>query len=151
MGDADIAILYTIAMGVDALIAFPIGYLCNAIKFKSLYIAPTATLMITLLLTTRIGALMCVMAVLWGVIMGVSEMIMRVFIADIANRDRLAIAYGIFGMLYEVLWKIRGFIITFLLQLLAPIAVGYTVLTQALSLLMLAVLNRQVKSERLHH
>ncbi|MEM1673498.1 MAG: hypothetical protein QXF23_06660 [Candidatus Bathyarchaeia archaeon] len=32
-------------------------------------------------------------------ILSVSETIMRVSIADIADRNRLAIAYGIFGML----------------------------------------------------
>ncbi|MEM2434701.1 MAG: hypothetical protein QXU55_07365, partial [Candidatus Bathyarchaeia archaeon] len=132
-------------------IAFPIGYLYETIKFKSLYIAPIATLMITLLLTTRVTTLAYVMAVLWGVTMGVSETIMRASIADIADRNRLAIAYGIFGMLYGVSWSIGGFIITLLLQLSAPIAIGYATLTQASSLLMLAVLNRQIISESSHH
>ncbi|MEM1587161.1 MAG: MFS transporter [Candidatus Bathyarchaeia archaeon] len=151
LGDADIAILYAIAMGVDALIALPIGYLYDTIKFKSLYIAPITTLMITLLLTTRVTTLAYVMAVLWGVTMGVSETIMRASIADIADRDGLAVAYGIFGMLYGVSWGVGGFIITFLLELSAPIAIGYATLTQVLSLLMLAVLNRQISSESLRH
>ena len=151
LGDANIAILYAIAMGVDALIAFPIGYLYDTIKFKSLYIAPITTLTITLLLTTRVTTLAYVMAVLWGVTMGVSETIMRASVADIAGRSRLAVAYGIFGMLYGVSWSIGGFIITLLLQLSAPIAIGYATLTQASSLLMLAVLNRQISSESPHH
>ncbi|MEM1560498.1 MAG: hypothetical protein QXN35_03025, partial [Ignisphaera sp.] len=45
-----IALLYAIAMGVDAIIAFPIGYLYDKTKFKSLYITPITTLTITLLL-----------------------------------------------------------------------------------------------------
>lgn len=106
--------------------------------------------MITLLLTTRFSALAYLMAVLWGVTLGVSETIMRASIADIADRSRLAIAYGIFGMLYGVSWSIGGFILTFLLQSSAPTAIGYTILTQALSLLTLATLNRQVKFESLH-
>ncbi|MEM2296651.1 MAG: MFS transporter [Ignisphaera sp.] len=48
--DAEIALLYAIAMGVDAIIAFPIGYLYDKTKFKSLYITPITTLTITLLL-----------------------------------------------------------------------------------------------------
>ncbi|MEM2163783.1 MAG: MFS transporter [Candidatus Bathyarchaeia archaeon] len=151
LGDADIAILYAVAMGVDALVALPIGYLYDTIKFKSLYVAPITTLMITLLLTAKITALAYMMAVLWGVTMGVSETIMRASIADIVGRDGLAVAYGIFGVLYGVSWSVGGFIITFLLELSAPIALGYTSLTQALSLLMLAVLNRQISSESLRH
>lgn len=53
-------------------------------------------------------------------------------------------AYGTFGMLYGVSWGIGGLILTFLLQLQAPIIVGYAVLTQALSLIMLVALNRQL-------
>ncbi|MEM0050814.1 MAG: hypothetical protein QW424_01345 [Candidatus Bathyarchaeia archaeon] len=72
-------------------------------------------------------------------------------IADIVGRDGLAVAYGIFGILYGVSWGVGGFIITFILELSAPIAIGYTSLTQASSLLMLAVLNRQISSESLRH
>ncbi|MEM2210924.1 MAG: MFS transporter [Nitrososphaerales archaeon] len=151
LGDAEIAILYAIAMGVDAIIAFPIGYLYDVIKFKSLYIAPIATLMIIPLLTMRSAALAYVMAILWGVVMGISETIMRVSIADITDRSGLAIAYGIFGMLYGVSWSIGGFILTFLLQLSALITISYTILTQVLSLLMLVVLNKQLSFKSLHY
>jgi len=151
LGDAEIALLYAIAMGVDALIAFPIGYLYDVIKFKSLYTVPITTLMITLLLTTRVTALAYVMAALWGLTMGASETVMRASIADIVSRDRLAVAYGIFGMLYGISWGVGGFIITFLLQTSAPMAIGYMILTQALSLLILAVLNRQLSSEKTHY
>ncbi|MEM2163876.1 MAG: MFS transporter, partial [Candidatus Bathyarchaeia archaeon] len=81
LGDADIAILYAIAMGVDALIAFPIGYMYDVMKFKSLYMIPATTLMITLLLASRVTALAYLMAVFWGLTMGASETIMRASIA----------------------------------------------------------------------
>jgi len=42
--------------------------------------------------------------------------------------------------------KYWSFIITFLLELSAPIAIGYAILTQVLSLIMLAVLNRQISN-----
>ncbi|MEM1673466.1 MAG: MFS transporter [Candidatus Bathyarchaeia archaeon] len=144
LGDAEIAVLYAIAMGIDALVAFPIGYLYDVIRFKSLYIAPITTLIITLLLTTRIATLAYIMAILWGITMSVSETIMRASIADIVDRDRLAVSYGLFGMLYGVSWSIGGFIIAFLLQISAAIAVSYTTITQVLSFLILLILNRQL-------
>ncbi|MEM2293320.1 MAG: MFS transporter, partial [Nitrososphaerota archaeon] len=147
IGDAEIAILYAIAMGVDALIAFPIGYLYDVVKLKSLYIAPITTLMITLLLTTRTTVLAYIMAIFWGITMGISETIMRASIADIVNKDELAVAYGIFGMLYGISWSIGGFILTFLLQLSTSIAISYTILTQVLSILMLIILNRKFSNE----
>ncbi|MDH5815367.1 MAG: MFS transporter [Candidatus Nezhaarchaeota archaeon] len=140
LGDAEIAVLYAIAMGIDALVAFPIGHLYDVMKFKSLYIAPIATLVTVLLLTTRITTLAYVMAVLWGITMGVSETIMRASIVDIVHRDNLAMAYGTFGMLYGISWSIGGFIMTLALQLSASIAIIHVVLTQAASLLTLTFL-----------
>ncbi|MEM0006397.1 MAG: MFS transporter [Ignisphaera sp.] len=151
LGDAEIALLYAIAMGVDAIVAFPIGYLYDVVKFRSLYIAPITTLAIVPLLTTRVAALAYAAAVLWGVTMGISETIMRASIADIVGRDRLAMAYGVFGMLYGVSWGIGGFVLTSLLQISAPLVVGYTAATQMLSLTILTILNRQSSSERPQH
>ncbi|MEM1660742.1 MAG: MFS transporter [Candidatus Bathyarchaeia archaeon] len=143
LGDAEIALLYAVAMGVDAIIALPIGYLYDAIRFKSLYIAPITTLTMVLLLTTRVPALAYIMAAFWGITMGASETIMRASIADVVGRDKLAIAYGLFGMLYGVTWSIGGFILTILLQASAIATIGYTAVTQTLSLIMLMILNRK--------
>lgn len=143
LGDAEIAVLYAIAMGVDAVVAFPIGYLYDVVKFRSLYLAPIATLTIIPLLATRVTAAAYIAAVFWGFTMGISETIMRASIADIVNKDRLAMAYGVFGMLYGVSWGVGGFIITLLLQTSVSLAVIYTALTQILSFAVLTVLNRQ--------
>lgn len=148
LGDAEIAVLYAIAMGVDALVALPIGYLYDAVKLRSLYVAPAVTLMAALLLATRDAALAYVMAALWGVVMGASETIMRASIADVVDGGGLAAAYGTFGMLYGASWSLGGFILAHLLQLSAPVAVGYVAITQALSLLTLAMLNRRLSSRR---
>ncbi|MEM4529768.1 MAG: hypothetical protein QXQ52_04500, partial [Candidatus Methanomethylicaceae archaeon] len=88
-----------------------------------------------------------IMAIFWGITMGISETIMRASIADIVNKDELAVAYGIFGMLYGISWSIGGFILTFLLQLSTSIAISYTILTQVLSILMLIILNRKFSNE----
>lgn len=143
LGDAEIAMLYAITMGVDALIALPIGHLYDVIKFRSLYVAPITTLTIILLLTTRITALAYVMAVLWGITAGVSETIMRASIADMVDRSELAMAYGVFGMLYGSSWGIGGVIMTFLLQLSVTAAISYVAITQVLSLLVLVVLTKK--------
>ncbi|MEM0031466.1 MAG: hypothetical protein QXV48_03940 [Desulfurococcaceae archaeon] len=43
LGDAEIALLYAVAMRVDAVMAFPIGYLYDLVKYRSLYLAPLFT------------------------------------------------------------------------------------------------------------
>ncbi|MEM1646602.1 MAG: MFS transporter, partial [Ignisphaera sp.] len=149
LGDAEIALLYAIAMGIDAAIAFPIGYLYDVIKFKSLFIAPIATLTIAPLLAAKNVVLGYMVAVLWGITMGISETIMRASIADIVERDKLAIAYGVFGMLYGVSWGIGGFILTFLLQTSVELLIVYATVTQMLSLIILIALNKQITSGKL--
>lgn len=144
LGDAEIAVLYAIAMGVDAVAAFPVGYLYDAVKFKSLYIAPTAALAATLLLVTRSAAAAYAMAALWGVSVSVSETIMRASIADLVDTSRLAFAYGLFGMLYGVAWGVGGFVLASLLETSIPLAVLYATLTQAASILTLVELNRRI-------
>lgn len=37
LGDAEIELLYVVAMRVDAVIAFPLGYLYDLVKYRSLY------------------------------------------------------------------------------------------------------------------
>lgn len=142
LGDAEIAVLYAIAMGVDAAAALPMGYLYDAVKFRSLYVAPAATLAATLLLTARAAAPAYAAAALWGVTMSASETIMRASIADVVGRDRLAMAYGVFGLLYGASWSVGGIAMSYLLQASTPATIAYVALTQALSLSALIALNR---------
>ncbi|MEM1633443.1 MAG: hypothetical protein QXE68_04385, partial [Sulfolobales archaeon] len=141
LGDAEIAVLYAIAMGVDALVAFPIGYLYDRIKFRSLYIAPITTMFIPILLVLRTPQLAYVMAAFWGVVMGISETIMRASIADIMSGSKLALAYGVFGLLYGVAWTVGGFIVAPLLEISVESAVLYVVISQIISVAMIFRLN----------
>ncbi|MEM4798619.1 MAG: MFS transporter [Sulfolobales archaeon] len=141
LGDAEIAVLYAIAMGVNALVAFPIGYLYDRIKFRSLYIAPIATMFIPILLVLRTPQLAYVMAAFWGVVMGISETIMRASIADIMSGSKLALAYGVFGLLYGVAWTVGGFIVAPLLEISVESAVLYVVISQIISVAMIFRLN----------
>ncbi|MCS7112247.1 MAG: MFS transporter [Ignisphaera sp.] len=141
--DAEIVALYAIAMGVDALAAFPTGYLYDVIGFRSLYIAPISTLAAALLLLARGTLPAYAMAILWGITMGISETVMRASVADMVGRDKLAVAYGVFGLLYGISWSAGGFIVTILLQTSTLGAVGYTILTQLASFGILVLLNRR--------
>lgn len=138
--DHMIALLYALAMGVDAAIALPIGILYDRVRYKTLYIVPLSTLIITPLILTRNTHAIIVASCLWGIVMGASETIMRASIADIVKPESLAIGYGLFGMIYGLSWGIGGFLITGLIAI-SPIYVAlYILITQLASLILLFIL-----------
>ncbi|MEM5822775.1 MAG: MFS transporter [Ignisphaera sp.] len=142
MGDAEIAMLYALAMVIDAIVALPVGYLYDAVKYKSLYIAPVLTMLITPLILTKMTLMAVTGSILWGVVMSVSETIMRASIADIIGKEKLAIAYGVFAMIYGISWSLGGLILVFLIQYSLIGVLTYITITQLASILILRKLNR---------
>lgn len=142
MGDAEIATLYAVAMAIDALVALPAGHLYDLVKLKSLPLIPITTLATMALLVTRIKAVGYAAAALWGVTMGFAETVMRASVADLVNEGLLALAYGVFGLVYGVAWTLGGFAITVLLQMSVTITVTYVALAETLSMLLMVLLSR---------
>ncbi len=141
LSDPEIALAYLVAMLIDALIAFPIGYLYDKIKYKSLLITPISSLLaLTILLLSSTNHLYAYYsAALWGLTMGCYETIMRASIADIVSPEKRALAYGVFGLLYGISWTIGAFIYSILIWD-ALIATLYTLFTQLISLILLLYL-----------
>jgi hypothetical protein len=109
--DAQIPLLYALAMAVDAVIGLIIGKWYDRLKIRFdnehaglllLIILPlfTATLPI-FTLSFHIG-LIITGVVLWGVVMGTHETIMKAGIADITSIRKRGTGYGIFNMMYGI-------------------------------------------------
>ncbi len=137
--DVEIALNYMIAMATDAIMAFPIGFLYDVIKLRSLYIAPLLcmSIPITLFLSTANRALPYALSAIWGIIMGIYETNMRAAIADIVDEKQRALAYGTFGLVYGVSWTIGGFIITMLINYGMYITTMYIIAVEIASIILL--------------
>jgi len=98
--DAHIPIIYAIAMGVDALAALVVGKTYDRIGLISLLAVPLLTLPIPFLAFSSSYSLVLMGMVLWGVVMGIQETIMRAAIADLTPIERRGFAYGIFNTVY---------------------------------------------------
>lgn len=109
--DAQIPLLYALAMAVDAVIGLFIGKMYDRLKIRfdnehagllMLIILPvfTATLPI-FTLSFHIG-LIITGVILWGVVMGTHETIMKAGIADITSIRKRGTGYGIFNMMYGI-------------------------------------------------
>mgnify|MGYP000849561537 CR=1 FL=1 len=109
LADGDITLFYAVAMIVDALFALVIGRIYDLIKKKhrnkkagllSLAFIPFATVSLPFLaLSDNVGMVIAGM-VIFGIIMGAHETIMRSAIADITSFKKRGTAYGIFNSIY---------------------------------------------------
>lgn len=110
LSGAEIALFYAIAMGIDGIIALGIGLLYD--KFKkdknsehgglvTLAIIPVISLLIPLVgFTFQTKGTAVLAAILWGIVMGTHETIMKSAIADITPIKKRGTGYGIFNTAY---------------------------------------------------
>jgi hypothetical protein len=109
--DAQIPLMYALAMAVDAVIGLIIGrwYDKLKIRFKNdhaglllLILLPFLTALIPLFTLSLHVGMILTGVVLWGIIMGTHETIMKAGIADITSIRKRGTGYGIFNMIYGI-------------------------------------------------
>lgn len=122
--DAQIPMIYAIAMGVDAVAALLARKTYDRIGLVSLLAVPLSTFPIPFLAFSYDYKLVLAGMVLWGVVMGIQEMIVRAAIADLTPVARRGFAYGIFSTVYGASW----FLGSALIGLLYTLAVNYLIL-----------------------
>ncbi|MCX8185062.1 MAG: MFS transporter [Sulfolobales archaeon] len=138
---SEIALAYSIAMAIDAIVALPAGVAYDRYGLKSLVIAPpVAFLAITVLVSSESSLTPYTVGTLWGIVMGLYETNMRAAVADFVEPQRRSLAYGTFGLLTGLSWSIGGFAISTiasnkLLLLIYVLAMEVASLTTLLGLL----------------
>jgi MFS family permease len=122
--DAQIPIMYAIAMGVDALAALLVGKTYDRIGLISLLAVPLLTVPIPFLAFSHSYSLVLIGIIFWGVVMGIQETIMRAAIADLTPVERRGFAYGVFNTMYGAGWFLGGA----LMGLLYGLSINYLIL-----------------------
>jgi hypothetical protein len=109
--DAQIPLIYALAMAVDAVIGLFIGKWYDKLKIKFdndhaglllLIALPLLTAPLPLLTLSSHLTLILAGAVIWGIVMGTHETIMKAGIADITSIRKRGTGYGIFNMMYGI-------------------------------------------------
>jgi hypothetical protein len=109
LSDAEIPLFYAIAMGVDGLVALLVGIGYDKLKKRKdsekgglalLVIIPLFSILIPIFGFSSSKALAIAAAVVWGVVMGTHETIMKSAIADITPMKKRGTGYGIFNTAY---------------------------------------------------
>jgi hypothetical protein len=139
--DAQIPLLYALAMAVDAVIGLVIGKWYDRLKIRFdnehaglllLIILPLFTAALPLFTLSFHLGLIIAGVVLWGIVMGTHETIMKAGIADITSIRKRGTGYGIFNMLYGVAIFIgsatAGFLYDYSVNLLIVIMIAVELL-----------------------
>jgi len=153
VSDAQIPLLYALAMAVDAVIGLFIGKMYDRLKIRfdnehagllMLIILPvfTATLPI-FTLSFHIG-LIITGVVLWGVVMGTHETIMKAGIADITSIRKRGTGYGIFNMLYGIAIFIGSAAAGFLYDYSVTLLIIIMIVVELLALPVFFVMRKRV-------
>jgi hypothetical protein len=109
LADAEIPLFYAIAMGVDGATALLVGLGYDAMKKRKdheqgglalLVVIPIFSILIPVLGFTSSKPLAIAAAVVWGIVMGTHETIMKSAIADITPMKKRGTGYGIFNTAY---------------------------------------------------
>lgn len=136
--DAQIPILFGIAMGVDALLALPLGYLFDKKGLATLAILPALSIPIPLLVFAS-PYLAFVGVVLWGAAMAVQETVMRGAIAELIPPGKRAIAYGIFNAGYGLAWFLGSTAMGILYGEGKPYLLSFAIAMELISLPLMAL------------
>ena len=108
VSDAQIPALFALAMGVDALTALIIGKAYDRVGLKTLMIIPLFSVFIPFLAFSNMLVFVIIGIILWGIVLGVHETIMRAAVADLTAISRRGSAYGIFNTIYGLSWMLGG-------------------------------------------
>lgn len=147
VAESQIPLFYAIAMGVDALVALVIGRAYDKIGLKTLITIPILTLPIPFFALSHSYALAVISAILWGMVMGVHETIMRAAIADLTPIERRGSAYGIFNTAYGAAWFIGGTLMGLLYEFSIAYLILFVVAMEIISLPVFFVMRRAQRTE----
>jgi len=140
--DAHIPLIYAIAMGVDALAALLVGKTYDKIGLMSLLTIPLLTLPIPFLAFSYSYSLVLIGVVLWGVVMGIQETIMRAAIADLTPVERRGFAYGIFNTAYGASWFLGALLMGLLYELSMNYLILFAVVMELISIPLFLLVRR---------
>lgn len=152
--DAQIPLMYALAMAVDAVIGLAIGKWYDWIKIRLnnehaglllLIMLPLLTAPLPLL--TLSGHLTMIISgvVLWGVVMGTHETIMKAGIADITSIKKRGTGYGIFSVIYGIALFIGSAAAGFLYDYSVDLLIIVMIAVELAAVPVFFVMRREVK------
>lgn len=144
LSDAQIPLYYAVAMAVDGAAALIIGKTYDRLKeirrnekagLSALIAIPVLTAPLPFLAFSRNLSAIIVSVVVWGIIMGIHETIMRSAIADLVALRKRGTGYGIFNTAYGLAMLCGGVAMGFLYDRSIPALCAAVFVCEALAII----------------
>ena len=143
LSDAQIPLFYMIAMAVDAVIALIIGKMYDRLKTRKknnkagllvLIIIPLFSLFIPFFAFSMNYIFILISVIVWGVVMGSHETIMRAAIADITPLKKRGTGYGIFTTSYGLALFIGSVLVGVLYDYSLPLLITIIMIIEIIAI-----------------
>lgn len=147
--DNVIPILYSAAMGIDAISALFLGWLYDRKGVVSLVYATALSIFFApFVFLTGNKALIIVGIILWGIGMGAQESILKATVTNLTAKNRRATAFGIFNSGYGLFWFIGSYAMGMLYDISLTLLVGFSIVLQAAAIPILLKVNSLMGIEK---
>ncbi len=143
---AAIPLLYTLAMGVDALAALVFGRLFDRIGIGALMISTmVSALFAPICFLSRSVPWIAAGMVLWGIGMGAQESILKAVIAELASPEKRATAYGIFNTIFGLAWFMGSALMGLLYELNIMLLIIFSVAAELTAVVFFFLVHRRTR------
>jgi MFS family permease len=143
--EAQIPLLYAVAMGVDAVVALAAGRAYDHFGLATLAVAPVLSMAIPFFAFGSSFGPALIGAVLWGAVMGIQETILRAAVADYTHLSKRGRAYGIFNTVYGTAWFAGSVVLGWAYGVSISLILAYVVGMQVLALLVFVYAKRRME------
>jgi MFS family permease len=147
--DAQIPLFYAIAMGVDGVVALIAGRLYDKVGLNVLFVIPVLTIPIPFLGFSSSYGLAVAGIMLWGVVMGIHETVIKAAIADLTPLKKRGTGYGVFNTINGLAALISGTAIGFLYERSIPAVILFCVAVEVVSIPFLFRIRRETERIRI--
>lgn len=134
MPAAWIPLIYSLAMGVSAVVAPAAGWLFDRIGVTVIAASVVVAALFAPLVFLGGTALAITGMALWGAGMGVQESVVRAAVADLVPSDRRAGAYGVFDTGFGIFWFLGSSLMGILYDRSIPALVAFSMAAQLAAL-----------------
>jgi MFS family permease len=142
--DKWIPLLYSCAMGIDAVAALAFGHWYDKKGVFALVTAIAVSSFFALLAFSFIPVLIVAGMVLWGVGMGAQESIIRAVVADIVPTHKRGTGFGLFNAGFGIAWFLGSAVMGILYDFSLPALIVFSILSQIASLPLLLFVQKQL-------
>jgi MFS family permease len=148
LAEAEIPIVYALAMGSAALGALGSGWVYDRVGLRGLATVPLLTAAVPVLSFSTDAFLIWIGGALWGLAVGVHESTMRAAVADLVPATHRGAGYGAFTAVYGLAWLAGGTAIGVLYGRSTADATTFIVVLQCLALIAFVPVAMQRRARR---